>query len=86
MQGEVPEVLSYDEIVNLIKDFWKDDIYYVSSVVKDKAMIVGMNNDLARFNEIQKQKLQSDLELARSKGYAVLIFAHEPFRTCNPAE
>lgn len=86
MQGEVPEVLSYEERVNIIKDFWKGDIYYVSSVVKDKVMIIGLNNDKARFTEIQLQKLKADLKLAKSKGYAVLIFAHEPFRSGNPTE
>lgn len=86
MQGEVPETKTYEERVAIIKDYWRHDIYYVSKVLCDKVMVVSLFNNLAAFNEYQLEKLTADLETAKENGYTVMIFAHEPFRTCNPDE
>ncbi|MBQ7900748.1 MAG: metallophosphoesterase [Clostridia bacterium] len=84
MQGEVDEVLTRDERIEIIKKYWKHDIYYVSRLVKNKVLVIGMLNDNATCTAEQKLKLEADLDLARKKGYAVLIFAHEAFATNNP--
>lgn len=84
MQGTVCDPIPYEERVEIIKKYWRHDIYYVSKVVKDKVMIIGMFNDLAKFNEYQKEKLEADINIAREKGYAVLVFMHEPVATHNP--
>lgn len=84
MQGEISDPQPYEERVEIIKNYWRHDIYYISKVVKDKVMVIGMFNDLAKLNEYQKQKLENDINLAREKGYVVLIFMHEPIATHNP--
>ena len=84
MQGEICDPQPYEERVEIIKKYWRHDIYYVSKLIKDKVMIIGMFNDLAKLNEYQRQKLDEDIKLARQKGYAVLIFMHEPVATYNP--
>lgn len=86
MQGEVEEVLSYEERVEIIRNFWRQDIDYVSSLVKDRVLLIAMNDDRATLTAKQRDLLEADLNNARDNGYTVLIFVHEPFRTCNPAE
>lgn len=85
MQGTVPENLSREELLAIVERFWKHDIYYVSRLVKDRVLVVGLFNDLSRFTPEQCTKLAADIALARSKGYILLLFAHEPIATGNPA-
>lgn len=85
MQGTVPETLSREELLAIVERFWKHDIYYVSKLIKEKVLVAGLCNDLARFNEEQYQKLCADITLAREKGYIMLLFAHEPIATHDPA-
>ena len=85
MQGQVPEILSYGERLNIVQDYWRHDIYYVSKVIKNKVMIIGFLNNCGWQTAEQTEKLKADLGLAREKGYAVLLFAHEPIATNNPA-
>ncbi|MBQ8526161.1 MAG: metallophosphoesterase [Clostridia bacterium] len=84
MQGVVPDETTRESRLEILEKFWKHDIYYISRVVKDKVLIIGLFNDLACYSAYQEEKLRSDLELAREKGYAVLIFQHEPICTKNP--
>ena len=44
-----------------------------------------MCNDLASFTGSQKDRLTADIALARRKGYAILLFFHEPLATHDPA-
>lgn len=83
MQGTVSDPISYEERVEIIKKYWRHDIYYVSKVIKDKVMVIGMFNDLARLNEYQRNRLETDIQLAREKGHIILIFMHEPVATHN---
>ena len=83
MQGTVEDNLSRDERIQIIKDYWKHDIYYVSELLCDKVLIIGMLNDLATYTQQQYEKLAADLQYARDNGYIVLIFAHEPMITMN---
>ena len=85
MQGQVPETLTYEERLKLVQDYWRHDIYYVSKVVKDKVMLIGFLNNCGWQTDEQTEKLKTDLQTAREKGYAVLLFAHEPIATNNPA-
>lgn len=84
MQGKVEDTLSRDERLAMLDKFWKHDMYYISKVIKGKVMIIGMFNDLAQFNEEQKNKLETDIKTAREKDYVILIFIHEPIATHNP--
>ena len=85
MQGTVPDATTYAERFALIKDFWKHDAYYVSRLLKNKVLVVGMCNDLWTLNAYQHECLKKDIALAREKGYVILLFMHEPICTYNPA-
>ncbi len=85
MQGKVAETMTYDERFAMIKAFWKHDVYYKSTLVKDKVLVVGLCNNLWTPNAYQHECLKQDLALAREKGYVVLLFMHEPICTGDPA-
>ncbi len=85
MQGKVPDPIPREERVEKIKTFWKHDIYYVSKLIKNKVLIVGLLNDLAQFNESQYQMLTADIQRARKNDYVILLFAHEPIVSRDPA-
>lgn len=75
----------------MLQENWKHDIHYTSKVLKNKAMIIQMNNalydgDQYVFRDEHLTKLKKDLATARSKGYVVLLFVHVPLATNNPAE
>jgi len=84
MQGDVEETTTLEQRTQIIKNYWRHDIYYVSRLVGDKVLVVGMLNDRSTFYDIQIQKLTADLEKARRNGYSVLLFFHEPIATKNP--
>lgn len=84
MQGKVDDPMSREERLAILEKFWKHDMYYISKVIKEKVMVIGMFNDLAQYTGEQRQNLEADIKTAREKGYAVLIFAHEPIATRNP--
>lgn len=85
MDGRVDDTLTRMERLAILEKYWRHDIYYVSRLIKDKVMIIGLFNDLAKYNEEQKIKLEADIKLARENGYIILIFQHEPIATRNPA-
>ena len=85
MQGTVPENASWEERVAIVEKFWPHDIYYTTKLVKNKVLIIGLCNDLARFTQEQYTKLASSISLARQNGWVILLFAHEPICTHNPA-
>ncbi len=85
MQGKVPETTTRDEREAVLRAFWKHDLDYVSRLVKDTVLVVGINNNCASFNERQLALFKADIARARENGYIVLVFAHEPICTCNPA-
>ena len=74
---------------DIIQQYWKNDVYYSSVVLKDKVMLISMDNSrfdstdntVAAFTADQLTKLTADLETAKAKGYAVLLFVHVPLGT-----
>ncbi len=70
----------------VLEDNWIHDIYYYSKVLEDRVMLIQMENGIkASFWDVQVEKLKADLELAREKGYTVLLFFHVPIATNDPA-
>ena len=65
---------------------WKHDISYVSRVIRDRVMVIAMDNDCGRYRPEQLENLTSDLAEAREKGYVVLLFQHEPLDTGRPED
>ena len=84
MEGEVEETLSNDERRKWLEDIWKHDIYYTSRIIKDKVMVILLENGIAGFWECQIKPLKADIALAREKGYTVLLFMHIPINTNKP--
>lgn len=84
MQGKIVDESSFESRAEIVQSFWKSDIYYATKLIKNKVLIIGLYNNEAKYFDFQEEKLKKDIELAREKGYAVLIFQHEPICTGNP--
>lgn len=83
VQGTVPETKSYDELRRLVSDSWCNDIAYDSYVLKNKAMIILLDNSSDHFLQEQVNRFKGDLQKARANGYIVLLFYHIPLNTGN---
>lgn len=78
MEGKMGEVLSFEERYQMLRDGWEHDPLYTSRVLKDKVMVIQMDNGQCKNLDGQVEKLTADLKLAREKGYVVLLFMHIP--------
>ena len=92
MQGEVEETISTAERIKMVENAWEHDIYYVSRVINEKVMIIGIDNSTRAddgnpgFYDWQIEPLRRDIALAREKGYIILMFYHIPLSTGNEAD
>jgi hypothetical protein len=92
VMGGVAELLTPAERMKWINNVWKHDYEYVSTVVKDKVMIVAVDNATQfadggySFAYGTAQKLEKDIEIAKQNGYKILLFTHVPLYTANPNE
>ena len=98
MQGTVPESLTPEERYQLLRDNWGHDLLYTSRVLRDKVMVIQMDNGLNDRDEVaqphsgnlfhpeQVELLKRDLELAKKNRYVVLLFFHEAIGTGDPAD
>ena len=77
---------SMEDRYALLQEYWPNDVRYSSAVVKNKVMLIQLDNSQGAFHADQIPKLKADVETARKKGYAVLLFYHVPLRTENPDE
>ncbi len=62
---------------------WPHDSYYHSKVIKDKILVVAMDDNVSLFNGQQCLMLEKDIEKARKNGYKILIFQHIAFPGLN---
>lgn len=86
MQTGVEDKTPLEERREILKRAWKHDIYYTSKVIKDKVMVVQLDNGNHEYFAGQVEKLAEDIKLAREKGYIILIFQHEALSTGNPED
>lgn len=98
MGGKVDETVSEADRFKMLKDNWEHDPIYTSRVLRDKVMVIQMDNGLNDRDEVaqphsgnlfhaeQVELLKKDLELAKKNRYVVLLFFHEPIGTGNPAD
>ena len=88
MQGTVDDPTTFESRLEILKSVWKHDIFYTSKVMGDKVMIIQLDNGsqggFGGFWDCQVEPLRNDLNTAREKGYAVLLFYHIPLATQNP--
>lgn len=87
-EGELDDPTTLESRLEILKENWKHDIFYTSKIIKDKVMVIQMDNASdntvpGRFWECQIEPLKKDLALAREKGYVVLLFYHIPIATNN---
>lgn len=83
---DVPDPTSLKSRYELLQKTWAHDVYYTSKVVKNKVMVIQMDNSQRGFWDLQVAKLQADIATARSRGYTVLLFMHLPLSTGNSAD
>lgn len=81
IQGTVDETISFEVREQMIADAWEHEILYTSRILKEKVMIIQMDNGTGTFRDEQIPLLRADLALAREKSYTVLLFFHEPIST-----
>ena len=85
MEGDIDDLTSEESRLDILKAYWKHDLFYTSEIIKDKVMIVTLFNDMTYF-DFQVEKLKKDIEKARDNDLIILIFQHEPLCTKNEKE
>ncbi len=85
MLGKIPDE-DTASIRPILQSVWPHDIDYHSIVIKDRIMMIGLNNGAGCYLEGHKEKLAADIEKARKENLTILIFQHEPLATLNPEE
>lgn len=78
------DTATIEQRYQMVQDVWKHNVYYTSKVIKNKAMVIQLDNSLGYFWPEQVSQLKEDIEIAHKNGYVVLIFIHMALRTNNP--
>ncbi len=78
LSEDVADPTSRESRYAWLQQQWKHDVYYTSRVIKNKAMVIQLDNSQNTFRPDQVPKLKSDIEKARKNGYVVLLFMHIP--------
>ncbi len=74
--------LPYEERLNILKEYWPNDLRYASSVIGDRAVLVGLDNDTTEhYFEEQIEKLKAEIEKARKDNNIIFIFQHTAIAT-----
>lgn len=82
-----PDPTTLESRMEILQENWAHDIYYYSKVLDERVMLIQMDDGAAsKFWDVQIEPLKKDLELAREKGYTVLLFFHIPLCTGNPED
>ena len=77
-----------EERIAILQEHWINDVYYSHKIIDERVMLIQMDNAMRSdynkfFWDVQVELLRADIELAREKGYAVLLFYHIPLTTMN---
>ncbi len=86
LPNDVPDPTSLDSRYQILQEHWKHNVYYTSRVLKDKVMIIQLDNSQNKFWDCQIEPLKKDLAEAKEKGYTVLVFMHCAVSTGNEAD
>ncbi|MBO5059331.1 MAG: metallophosphoesterase [Clostridia bacterium] len=81
MQTGVPNKDSLDERRDVVRKYWRHDIYYFSKLIKEKVMVVQLDNSCHKYWDCQIEKMENDIKKARENDYIILVFQHEPIST-----
>jgi hypothetical protein len=80
MEGAVQDPTTLSSRIDIVKDYWRHDMFYTSRVLGDKVMVIVMYNNTQYF-DFQAEKLRADLDRARQENLIVVIFQHEQLCT-----
>lgn len=80
-EGIVKDLSSLESRNKILARYWTNDIFYTSKTIKDKVMVIQLDNGQNKFYDEQAQLLEQDLSTARSKNLTVLLFAHIQIHT-----
>ncbi len=86
MQGKVADPSPIESRRDFLRAFWPHDIHYTSRVLRDKVMVIVLDNGQGGYEERLLAPLAADLEKARRENLVVIIVQHEPVCTRNPEE
>ena len=83
--------MSQEDLRASVAANWCNDITYESQIIKDKVMVIGLDNATYQdgkyhFLPEQVPLLAADLQKARENGYVVLLFYHVPVLTGDPSD
>lgn len=70
-----------EERQKILEKAWKHDMYYVSKVLKDKVMVIVLDNGQEKYWDFQVEKLERDIKYARENNIIILVFQHNPICT-----
>ncbi len=83
VSGKVKDTSTIESRYEIIKEYWYHDTDYTSKIIKDRVMIIQLDNSQNRYYGEQAKKLAADIKKAREESLAVLIFQHFPIATGN---
>lgn len=93
MQTGIVNKVPFEERYRTVQAAWKHDISYYSRLIKDKVLVVAMDNNTDHYREWapaytddQAEQLEEDIKRAKANGYVILIFQHEPISTMNETD
>lgn len=81
LPNDVADPTTLESRYAILQGAWKHNIFYTSRVVKNKAMVIQLDNGFGQFRHEQIAQLEADLATAREKHYVVLLFYHVPLAT-----
>lgn len=81
MQTGRPNLLSNEERLAILQEFWPNDIHYESRDITDKITVVCLGITLAKYTSDLSERLAADIKRAKEEGRYLLIFQHEPIST-----
>ena len=83
---DVKDETTVESRYEILQKNWKHNIYYTSKVIKNKVMIIQMDNGMFKFWDNQVEQLKNDIKTAKENNYTVLLFVHVPLATGNEAD
>lgn len=78
--------LPLEDRLAVLQKFWIHDVHYEAKLLQNKVLAVAIDNSQSHYLPGQAERLKKDIEIARQKGYILLLFQHEPIATNNPQD
>ncbi len=86
MTGTVADPTTLESRLEILKKYWNHDLHYASLLIKNRVLLIQMDNSRGKYLSGQAEQLEADIKKAREQGLTVLIFQHIPLSTRNPKD